>query len=213
MKSSIYRNLGVTACCLGLLVALVGCLGVSVSFESANPDTSSQLLPDTQESQTTSSTAILPEKGISPSALSTLPTNPSKEVQNSTKENTYPVLANRDKSATKAKNQGSLLISNRTNQPVRLALLARQSVAKGSGVKQTQYDVPAHWDFAPQEGTEKGLILSLPENNLKLEKGDILVAFAQDGSRRYWGPYVVGETQLPQWNSQSKEWQLVLSAE
>ncbi|MEH2026041.1 hypothetical protein [Nostoc sp.] len=207
MKSSVYRNVGVTASCLGLLVALVGCLGISVSFESTNPDTSSQLPTETQELQTTS---VLPEKGISAN-LSTPATTPTNQVKDSSKENTYPVLADRDKSATKAKNQGTLRISNQTNQPVRLALLARQSVAKGSGTKQTHYDVPAHWDFAPQEGSEKGLILSLPQNNLKLEKGDILVAFAQDGSRRYWGPYVVGETQLPKWNSQNREWQLVLS--
>jgi len=211
MKSSVYRNLSVTACCLGLLVALVGCLGVSVSFESTNPDTSSQVPPDTSEWGTASSTAISPEKSILPNNLSTVATNPSERVQNSTKENTYPVLANRDKSATKPKDQGALRMSNQTNQPVRLALLARQSVAKGSGSKQMNYDVPAHWDFAPQEGSDKGLILSLPQNNLKVEKGDILVAFAQDGSRRYWGPYVVGETQLPKWNSQSKEWQLVVS--
>ncbi|MFN6535441.1 MAG: hypothetical protein RM021_003575 [Nostoc sp. EkiNYC01] len=210
MKSSVYRHLGVTACCFGLLVALVGCLGVSVSFESTNPDTSSQP-PETSKWDTTSSTPISPEKSISPSNLSTVATNPSKEVEHTTRENTYPVLANRDKSATKAKDRGTLRMSNQTDQPVRLALLARQSVAKGSGGKQTNYDVPAHWDFAPQEGSDKGLILSLPQNNLKVEKGDILVAFAQDGSRRYWGPYVVGETQLPKWNSQSKEWQLVLS--
>jgi hypothetical protein len=36
------------------------------------------------------------------------------------------------------------------------------------------------------------------------------VAFAQDGSRRYWGPYVVGETSSPEWNPQTQEWQLVL---
>jgi hypothetical protein len=206
MKSLVYRNVGVTACCLGLLVALVGCFGVSVSFESTNPDTSSQLPSETQEWETTSSKPVSPEKGISAN-LST----PSNQVEHSSKENTYPVLAERDKSASIAKNQGTLRMSNQTNQPVRLALLARQSVAKGSGTKQNNYDVPAHWDFAPQEGSEKGLILSLPQNNLKLEKGDILVAFAQDGSRRYWGPYVVGETQLPKWNSQNREWQLVLS--
>ncbi|NEU79001.1 hypothetical protein [Nostoc sp. UIC 10630] len=206
MKSLVYRNVGVTACCLGLLVALVGCFGVSVSFESTNPDTSSQLPSETQEWETTSSKPVSPEKSISAN-LST----PTNKVEHSSKENTYPVLAERDKSASKAKNQGTLRMSNQTNQPVRLALLARQSVAKGSGTKQANYDVPAHWDFAPQEGSEKGLVLSLPQNNLKLEKGDILVAFAQDGSRRYWGPYVVGETQLPKWNSQSREWQLVLS--
>ncbi|MBN3899063.1 MAG: hypothetical protein HWQ41_28460 [Nostoc sp. NOS(2021)] len=210
MKSSVYRNVGVTACCLGLLVALLGCFGVSVSFESTNPDTSSQLPTETTQLEKTSSTPVSPEKGISAS-LSTPATTPTNQVEHSSKDNTHPVLADRDKSASKVKDQGTLRVSNQTNQPVRLALLARQSVAKGSGTKQTNYDVPAHWDFAPQEGSDKGLILSLPQNNLKLEKGDILVAFAEDGSRRYWGPYVVGETQLPKWNSQNREWQLVLS--
>ncbi|MEH2252026.1 hypothetical protein [Nostoc sp.] len=210
MKSSVYRNVGVTACCLGLLVALVGCFGVSVSLESTNPDTSSQPPTETSQWETTSSTPVLPEKGISASQ-STAGATATNQVEHSAKENTHPVLADRDKSASKVKDQGTLRISNQTNQPVRLALLARQSVEKGSGTKQTNYDVPAHWDFAPQEGSDKGLILSLPQNNLKLEKGDILVAFAEDGSRRYWGPYVVGETQLPKWNSQNREWQLVLS--
>ncbi len=209
MKSSVYRNVGITASCLGLLVALVGYFGLSVSFESANPDTSSQLPTETTEWET-SSTPVSPEKGVSAN-LSTPVTNPTNQVEHSIKENTYPVLAERDKSASIANAQGTLRMSNQTNQPVRLTLLARQSVAKSSGTKQTNYDMPAHWDFAPQEGSEKGLILSLPQNNLKLEKGDILVAFAQDGSRRYWGPYVVGETQLPKWNSQNREWQLVLS--
>ncbi|MCC5621479.1 hypothetical protein [Nostoc sp. CHAB 5715] len=210
MKSSVYRNVGVTVFCLGLLVALVGCFGVSVSFESTNPDTSSQPPTETTQWETASSTPISPEKGISAS-LSTPATTSTNQVEPNIKENTYPVLAERDKSASIGKDQGTLRMSNQTNQPVRLALLARQSLAKGSSTKQTNYDVPAHWDFAPQEGSEKGLILSLPQNNLKLEKGDILVAFAQDGSRRYWGPYVVGETQLPKWNSQNREWQLVLS--
>jgi hypothetical protein len=207
MKSSVYRNVGITASCLGLLVALVGCFGVSVSFESTNPDASSQVSTETQDWETTSSTPVSPEKGIS----ANLSTQSNQAEHSSIRENTYPVLAERDKSASKAKDEGTLRMSNQTNQPVRLALLARQSVAKGSGTKQTHYDVPAHWDFAPQEGSEKGLTLSLPQNNLKLEKGDILVAFAQDGSRRYWGPYVVGETQLPKWNSQNREWQLLLS--
>ncbi|MEH2159463.1 MAG: hypothetical protein V7K38_00070 [Nostoc sp.] len=207
MKSSVYRNVGITVSCLGLLVALVGCFGVSVSFESSNPDTSSQVPTETQEWETASSTPVSPEKDIS----ANLSTQKNKTEHSDPRENTYPVLAERDKSTSIAKDEGTLRMSNQTNQPVRLALLARQSVAKGSGTKQTHYDVPAHWDFAPQEGSEKGLTLSLPQNNLKLEKGDILVAFAQDGSRRYWGPYVVGETQLPKWNSQNREWQLVLS--
>jgi hypothetical protein len=60
------------------------------------------------------------------------------------------------------------------------------------------------------EGGSQGLMLSLPQGNLKLKKGDILVAFAQDGSRLYWGPYIVGETPLPIWNQQKAEWQLIL---
>ncbi|MDZ8187051.1 MAG: hypothetical protein RMX96_19665 [Nostoc sp. ChiSLP02] len=209
MKTSVYRNLGVTACCLGLLVALVGCLGVSVSFEPANPDTSSEPLSNNSEWNIASSTPMSARNSISTSNLSPVATNQSDRVENTNQDKTYPVLANRDRSTTKVKEQGTLRMSNHTNQPVRLALLAR-SVAKGSSGK-TKYDLPAHWDFAPQEGSEKGLVLSLPQNNLKIEKGDILVAFAQDGSRRYWGPYVVGETQQPKWDPQSKEWQLIVT--
>jgi len=82
-------------------------------------------------------------------------------------------------------------------------------LAKGQVEK--SYSKPAHWDFAPGEGGGKGLMLSLPEGKLKVKQGDILVVFAQDGSRRYWGPYVAGETASPAWNSKAGEWQLVLS--
>ncbi len=111
--------------------------------------------------------------------------------------------SNIPKSTPVAAGQGTLRVSNPTEHPIRLALLARRSPTKA-------YEEPAHWDFAPMEGGTKGLILSLPQGNLKLSKGDILVAFAQDGSRLYWGPYVVGETPLPLWNQQVAEWQLVL---
>ncbi len=96
--------------------------------------------------------------------------------------------------------EGGLRVSNQTDQPLRVAVLMRQASAS----------VPAHWDFAPQEGSEKGLALSLPNSNLKLQKGDILVAFAQGSSRRYWGPYIVGETPLPQWNPQTSEWLFII---
>jgi hypothetical protein len=98
---------------------------------------------------------------------------------------------------------GQLRAGNRTEHPVRLVFLGRQSGAKC-------YGEPAHWDFAPFEGGSKGLILSLPQAELALKPGDILVAFAQDGSRYYWGPYVVGQTGVPVWNHRAKEWQLVL---
>lgn len=98
---------------------------------------------------------------------------------------------------------GTLRISNRTEHPVRVALLTKQQTDKS-------YGKPAHWDFAPGEGSGKGLMLSLPEGQLKVKQGDILVVFAQDGSRRYWGPYVTGETASPAWNTKAGEWQLVV---
>lgn len=104
--------------------------------------------------------------------------------------------------------QGALRVSNRTEYPIRVALLSQQ--AKGKDKSDPPYAAPAHWDFAPQEGANRGLLLSLPNVNLRIKKGDVLVAFAQDGSRRYWGPYVVGETENPVWNSRTQEWQLVI---
>ncbi|MEG4625409.1 hypothetical protein Q5691_14125 [Microcoleus sp. w1-18aA5] len=101
------------------------------------------------------------------------------------------------------KASGLLRVSNRSEHPVRVALLSKRQ-AKES------YGKPAHWDFAPGEGGGKGLMLSLPEGNLQVKRGDILVVFAQDGSRRYWGPFVAGETPSPAWNSTAGEWQLIL---
>ncbi|MEG4022667.1 hypothetical protein [Microcoleus sp. S13C4] len=98
---------------------------------------------------------------------------------------------------------GSLRVSNRSEHPVRVALLSKRQ-------SKESYGKPAHWDFAPGEGGGKGLMLSLPEGNLEVKRGDILVVFAQDGSRRYWGPYVAGETASPAWNSTAGEWQLIL---
>ncbi|MBW4571560.1 MAG: hypothetical protein KME31_27155 [Tolypothrix carrinoi HA7290-LM1] len=193
MKSSVYRNATVVACALGLLGLLLAYFQVSVSFESEKPEKS--FLPPTHkpEDQITDSAPVFDNKADS-----------SKETGNSV------LTYSNDNSAPKAGDRGSLRMSNQTDQPVRLAMLAR-SPQKGEKTQTNSFDVPAHWDFAPREGNEKGLILSLPQGNLKLEKGDILVAFAQDGSRRYWGPYVVGETSIPVWNAQGKEWQLILS--
>ncbi|MDP5337335.1 MAG: hypothetical protein NWQ28_02000 [Nodularia sp. (in: cyanobacteria)] len=199
MKFSVYRNAAIAVCALGLLGFMVGCWEISVSFESADSDTPSAVSSQTSEpdlsAQTVSPTTSIPET-----------TQTDKIGLNGTH-----ILAQRQNSTANVKNQGTLRMSNQTDQPVRLALLARQSQVKDSGNPQTNYDVPAHWDFDPQEGSTKGLILSLPNGNLKLETGDIIVAFAQDGSRRYWGPYVVGQTSVPQWNTQNQEWLLVLS--
>lgn len=181
MKSSALRKAALAACVLGLLLLPLGCYQVSVSFE-----------PEEESPAQRNQLA----KTDSPSPATT-----------SNNQKQQSVLTPTGDSAEKKLHPQSLRISNQTAQPVRLALLAR-SQAKSS---KTNSSVPAHWDFAPGEGKEKGLILSLPNTNLKLEKGDVLVAFAQDGSRRYWGPYVVGETPAPTWNAQQQQWELVLS--
>lgn len=109
--------------------------------------------------------------------------------------------------------QGGLRVSNQTVFPVRVALLYQQGAKPESPPAPAQADSfnqPVHWDFAPEEGAAKGLIMSLPNGDLRLRRGDILVAFAQDGSRRYWGPYVVGKTALPSWSNEQKEWMLPL---
>lgn len=96
-----------------------------------------------------------------------------------------------------------LQVKNQSTYALRVVLLSRQS---GQDTKRNRQSV--HWDFAPGEGAQVGLLLSLPGQKLTLARGDVLVAFALDGSRRYWGPYVVGETTAPARIDQ--EWQLVL---
>ncbi|XGW00247.1 MAG: hypothetical protein ACAF41_15085 [Leptolyngbya sp. BL-A-14] len=106
---------------------------------------------------------------------------------------------------------GVFRVSNPTSYPVRVALLPKKAAdAKTAQTSEPTYEPPAHWDFAPEEGGAQGLLVSLPDRTLKLKKGDVLVAFAQDGSGRYWGPYVVDETALPVWNAKAVEWQLIL---
>lgn len=107
--------------------------------------------------------------------------------------------------------QGVFRVGNPTSYPVRVALLPQKTVeAKAAKAGESRYELPAHWDFAPEEGGAEGLLVSLPDRTLKLKKGDILMAFAQDGSGRYWGPYVVDETTLPTWDAKAAEWQLIL---
>lgn len=175
-----------------IIFALLGLMGLvllglfSVSIEPIGPDSS---LPET-----------VPPQSRSPSGklFSTPAPKPTQQVKQKTP------LSNPEP-ADVAASTGTLRVSNQTDQPVRMALLARDAPTSIDG---TNYGKPAHWDFAPGEGSSQGLILSLPDTDLKLKKGDVLVAFAQDGSRRYWGPYVVGETPTPVWNNKS-EWQLI----
>jgi hypothetical protein len=107
----------------------------------------------------------------------------------------------------------ALRVSNRTPYPVRVVLRSRQGESApvaSQGQSKVDLPQPTHWDFAPQEGSQTGLLLSLPKGELRLSPGDVLMAFALDGSRRYWGPYVVGETLEPRQIPASSEWNLVL---
>jgi hypothetical protein len=119
------------------------------------------------------------------------------------------VLPSLPNSTLVATRQGALRISNRSEHPLRVALLLKSAKVSSAKVL-APYEAPAHWDFAPGEGGEQGLLVSLPNRQVMVKKGDVLVAFAQDGSQRYWGPYVINETPTPLWNSQKAEWELVL---
>ena len=147
-------------------------------------------------------TALPPTPPLSPVATA------SADTANESKPDSIPTPAESEEELLSSipantKATGSLRVSNRSEHPVRVALLSKRQAEKS-------YGKPAHWDFAPGEGGGKGLMLSLPEGKLQIKRGDILVVFAQDGSRRYWGPYVAGETPSPAWNSTGGEWQLIL---
>lgn len=103
---------------------------------------------------------------------------------------------------------GELRVSNQTTHPLRVALLPQEIAA--SEEQLNRYSEPVHWDFAPGEGASRGLVLAVPDRGLTLQPGDVVTAFAQDGSQRYWGPFVVGSTSFPEWDNQEGEWTLIL---
>jgi len=110
---------------------------------------------------------------------------------------------------------GKLRVSNHSEHPIRLALRLKAEKAQGDkyNEKVSQpmgYEAPAHWDFFAGEGKDQGLVVALPNRSVYLKKGDVVVAFAQDGSQRYWGPFIVGETDNPVWNDRTNEWKLIL---
>ena len=104
--------------------------------------------------------------------------------------------------------RNGLRVSNQSAYALRLVLLRQSPKQTQAGSRYAAR--PAHWDFDPREGSQQGLLLSLPKQKLTLETGDVLVAFALDGSRQYWGPYVVGESAEPKQSATSREWQLIL---
>jgi hypothetical protein len=110
---------------------------------------------------------------------------------------------------------GKLRVSNRSEHPIRLAMRLKSDQVRGDKYNEKvsqrdRYEAPAHWDFYAGEGRDRGLVVALPNRSLHLSKGDVVIAFAQDGSRRYWGPFIVGETDNPVWNPATQEWKLIL---
>ncbi|MGK7888548.1 MAG: hypothetical protein AB4042_04390 [Leptolyngbyaceae cyanobacterium] len=132
---------------------------------------------------------------------------------------------------------GTLRVQNQTYHPIRIALLPQLSETapivristdtteqmsatdasplitddfRPSRPGESAYGEAIHWDFVPREGHEDGLVLALPEGQFWVKPGDIVTAFAQDGSRRYWGPYVIGATESPIWDEETREWRLIL---
>ncbi|NJK42089.1 MAG: hypothetical protein HC934_13555 [Acaryochloridaceae cyanobacterium SU_2_1] len=103
-----------------------------------------------------------------------------------------------------------LRVSNRSPYPVRVVLRRHRGSLPDPTPLQSPYTDAVHWDFAPREGSQSGLPVSVQQDVLRLQPGDLLMAFALDGSRRYWGPYVVGQTLDPINNVSSSEWQLIL---
>jgi hypothetical protein len=130
-----------------------------------------------------------------------------KALEDSVEGNVVPVLPSEPvlspQAAPTSARTGPFRVGNRTPHPVRLVILMR------SGERMINPET-AHWDFAPGEGGSEGLLLSLGEEPLQIGPGDIVVAFALDGTRRYWGPNVVGESLAPFWDGESGSWSMIL---
>ena len=156
------------------------------------------------------------EVGVTePDSIPIIKTDPFQASEPKPSGQTFSTASPTDKPdpAMVAARQGTLRVSNRSSHPLRVALLSRQPKTTNTKSGETTpagFGAPVHWDFSPSEGSEKGLLVSLPDRTVTLKKGDIVVAFAQDGSQRYWGPYIVGESAQPAWNSQLAEWELAL---
>jgi hypothetical protein len=95
--------------------------------------------------------------------------------------------------------RGSLRVGNTTDLKVRVVLTKRDGSVTG-----------AFWDYEPQEGSAEGVELSLGENPLVIQEGDILIAFSPEFPDRYWGPDIIGATPAPFWDNKRKGWNALL---
>jgi hypothetical protein len=105
--------------------------------------------------------------------------------------------------------RGGLRVHNQSPYPVRVVLLSR-SMATTALATTALSTIPVHWDFAPWEGRIKGVLTVLAERTVQPQAGDVVMGFALDGSQRYWGPMVVGESTQPQWDEAQSVWRLRL---
>ncbi|NJK29117.1 MAG: hypothetical protein HC851_03085 [Acaryochloris sp. RU_4_1] len=123
-----------------------------------------------------------------------------------------PAIATQPSPPSPAADPGTdvLRISNQTRYPVRVVLRSHRNPNHPNSPGTSAFQEPVHWDFAPQEGNQTGLQVTLPEGGLHLSEGDVLMAFALDGSQRYWGPYVVGDTDQPIQQKAVSQWHLVI---
>jgi hypothetical protein len=94
---------------------------------------------------------------------------------------------------------GSLRVGNSTDAPLRVSLTKRDGSVKA-----------ANWDFAPRKASREGLPLTLGRGALQVEPGDVLFIYATDGSRRFWGPDIVGQSPAPFWDNKYRFWSTLL---
>lgn len=194
---------------LGLALWLVNRFEISVQVESGIP--SLQPNPEEAIAPSTETSGSSPDglAGVVPGSSGSAPLPLPAAIPTPIVAPTSPTPQTAGQTALQS---GGLRISNQSDYPIRVVLLSQvrsQPTATPKAEAQVaQYGEPIHWDFAPQEGNTQGLLLALPDRDLRLQPGDVLVAFAQDGSRRYWGPYVVGNSDMPLWNQPGKEWRL-----
>jgi len=84
---------------------------------------------------------------------------------------------------------GSLRVGNPTPLPLKVLL------TRTDGSHQV-------WTLAPRQGQSEGQALT----NLAVAEGDLLLILATDGSRRYWGPNILGFTPAPFWDGKRRIW-------
>lgn len=122
-------------------------------------------------------------RGVESVAAATATANPPKNVP-------APTVTGR---------KGSLRVGNTTDLKIRVVLTKRDGSVVG-----------AFWDYEPQEGSAEGVELSLGENPLAVQEGDILMAFSPEFPDRYWGPDIIGATPAPFWDNKRKGWSALL---